>query len=111
MHPEQEDEPKAYKVIRTYDHDWKIEGPTGGPGPQYYWICRSCGSSGGPSFLPWEQLEVKRPKWDPFLAGTPLIELPIDNCGEAKKRIDAFVEKYPEWKVYVERARGIEPLA
>ncbi len=91
------------------DHDWKIEEITT-PGPKYYWICRTCGSSGGPSFLPWEQLEVKRPKWEPFLAGTPLVELPKD-CNKAKEEIDEFIKTYPEWRSHMERGRGIEPLA
>lgn len=85
-------------------HDWKIE-TIDQPGPKFYWICRKCGCSGGPSFLPWEQLEVKEPKWRPFLAGVPLIDLP-DDCDLAKKMIDEFIEKYPEWKPKAARARG-----
>lgn len=101
-------EPKTYRVVAHPKHDWKIEGPVDIPGPKYYWICRRCGASGGPSFLPWEELDVKAPRWEPFLAGTPLQPI-SDNCDEAKKQIDEFVLKHPEWKEYVERARGIEP--
>lgn len=86
------------------EHDWKIEEVTT-PGPKYYWVCRNCGSSGGPSFLPREQLEIKKPKWEPFLAGTPLINLPQD-CEEARKQIDDFVRISPVWKEYVDKARG-----
>lgn len=104
-----EQEPKPYKIRPSISHDWKIEGPTEAPGAKYYWICRRCGASGGPSFLPWEQLEVKAPKWKPFLAGTPLQPV-SDNCDEAKKQIDEFVAKHPVWKEYVDRARGTEVL-
>lgn len=89
------------------EHDWKIEGPTGKAGPQYYWICRTCGASGGPSFLPWEQLTVKKPRWAPFLSGTPLQPVSED-CDEAKKQIDEFIAKYPVWKEYVDKARDIK---
>lgn len=84
-------------------HEWKIE-ELKNTDPKYYWVCRRCGAAGGPSFVPWEHLEVKEPSWLPFLAGTPLQPVSED-CDEAKKQIDDFVEKYPEWKGYVERAR------
>jgi len=105
------DEIHPYPIIRHTLHDWKIEEVAipDVKDPKYFWVCRRCGASGGPSFLPWEQLEVKAPKWKPFLAGTPLQPV-SDNCDEAKKQIDAFVTKHPEWKEYADRARGTEIL-
>ena len=99
------DEPRPYKIIAYIKHKWMIE-EVDCPGPKYYWICRRCGACGGPSFLPWEQLEIKKPTWVPFLSGTPLINLSTDNCDEAKKQVDEFVVKYPEWGEYADRARG-----
>jgi len=102
------DEPKPYKIRPDFSHDWKIEEVRipEVKDPKYFWCCRRCGASGGPSFLPWENLEVKAPKWKPFLAGTPLQPV-SDNCDEARKQIDEFVAKHPEWSPYVERARGL----
>lgn len=89
------------------EHNWLIEEVKDAKSdPKFYWICRKCGASGGPSFLPWEQLEVKKPKWLPFLAGTPLQPV-SDDCDEAKKQIDDFIEKNPMWKEYVDKARKL----
>jgi hypothetical protein len=40
-----------------------------------------------------------------FLSGTPLVGLPKD-CEECKKKIDAFVEKYPEYAEVVAKERS-----
>lgn len=102
-------------------HDWKIEEVTipkrmtehtklGSVAKQYFWVCRNCGSAGGPApVLPWEDLTVVEPSQSPFLAGTPLIKISND-CQEAKAQIDEFVAMYPVWKEYVDKARAVSWL-
>ena len=86
-------------------HMWEIEVITApGIGGGMFWICWSCGTSGGPAnFLQPETEEPSNP-WM-FFAGTPLWELPHD-CDEAKKMIDDYVKKYPEYQINLERSRN-----
>lgn len=104
--------PEAQKVIDQV-HLWQIErlkverAETTKPHLLHFWVCRKCGSSGGRSPHPEEQLEVSAPTGMLFLAGTPLIDL-SKNCEEAKKTIDTYVEKYPDWREHMEKSRGID---
>lgn len=77
------------------DHIWEKEKvtikslpPAFSPGWEF-WKCKECKASGGPV-----QKGDTKPKWEPFLAGTTLIDLSAD-CDKAKKAIGEYWEKYP----------------
>ncbi len=84
-------------------HNWEIASSSAGVVGSYdYWVCHNCGCLGGVLFP--ENYEDKEPFRKPYLAGTPLVDL-SDDCEEAVKTIDSFVEKYPVWQEYVDRER------
>lgn len=94
-------------------HNWQVEEvPVPNERfPKGYWVCKRCGASAGPTgFRADENLEIRHPSVPAFLAGTPLQPV-ADNCYEAKKQIDAFLERCPDWKEHVDRARGLERTA
>lgn len=98
-------------VNKFIPHDWKMEGKFINEREfkefRHYWICRNCGSSGGPVPLPApEEVKILNPSWTPFLAGTPLIGI-SDDCEKARQQIDEFVATYPVWKEYADKIRAV----
>lgn len=89
------------------EHTWQIEELVCSIDTSYFWLCRVCGSSGGPAPTPDKRTETSKPLWTPFLAGTPIIGV-SDDCDRAKKSIDDYIEKYPEWIGHRDRARMAE---
>lgn len=89
---------------KIISHNWTTEVIVIGNIKQYFWICRNCGSSGGSAPIPGEEVEIVTPLREPFLAGTPLINI-SNNCQEAKVQIDEFVALHPVWKPYADKAR------
>lgn len=61
----------------------------------YFWKCKECGASGGPV-----RLKTAKPEGSLFLAGAGLVDLP-DDCGEAKKLIAEYWEKYPASEPFI----------
>lgn len=86
--------------IKITKHNWVIE-EVANKGPKFYWVCRNCGSSGGPV---WGKEDLE-PSWEPFLAGTPLVNISND-CAKARNQIDEFIAMYPAWKGYADKARA-----
>ena len=84
------------------EHNWEVETIECSLDTVDFWICRNCGCSGGPT----GGQENKISDWI-FVAGVPIQGgvLPKD-CDEARKLIDTFVEKYPEYKERIDRERG-----
>lgn len=95
-------------------HNWIIEEVNAGFDIGYFWVCRQCGCSGGPTGGPLGG-ETSFGSGKPggylnigyFLAGVGLTNLPED-CDEAKDAIDKYVYKYPDFQQDVARARGLQ---
>ncbi len=80
-------------------HKWEIETVSApGLGEQDFWICKQCGTSGGPDGSPPGGFVGL------FLAGTPLNDLPV-NCDHARRLIDEFIVGYPNYKFIVDHER------
>lgn len=89
-------------------HTWEPDridvGPANGFNNIGRWVCRRCGVTGGKiddSNHNWkEQYESVQP----FLAGTPLVNL-SDDCDEAAEQIGIYLEKYPDWSKYLDKIK------
>src|SRR5690349_12116129 len=91
-------------------HKWEIEtvdATAGGLDIGRFWICWECGTSGGPVGFTKAKEDITTGPHKPwmFLAGTPLWELSQD-CEEAKKTIDDYVAKHPDYEKELARSRN-----
>lgn len=74
-------------------HTWEVEEVDGGPvGTGEFWICRSCGLSGGPILGPHDT----KPRWKPFLAGEGLSVRFSEDCDIAKREVETY-KSSPEY--------------
>ena len=68
------------------EHTWvkeAIDAP--GIGPEDFWVCESCGASGGPVFPPHQKVRISNRQ--PFLADGTGLKLSID-CDVSKAQVE-----------------------